>query len=59
MTMGNDAMNVMDAMPGGAMAQSVLPGVPGVLHFYHIGATGFFLDHQEHIQLSVEQKKKR
>jgi Spy/CpxP family protein refolding chaperone len=56
--MGNDAMNVMGAMPGGAMAQSAVPGVPGVSHLYHIGAVGFFLDHQEHIQLSAEQKKK-
>lgn len=58
MTMGSDAVNVMGAMPGGAMAQSAMPGVPGVSHLYHIGATGFFLDHQEHIQLSAEQQKK-
>ena len=58
MTMGNDAMNVMGAMPGGAMAQSAVPGVPGVSHLYHLGAAGFFLDHQEHIQLSAEQQKK-
>ena len=58
MTMDNDAMNVMGAMPGGAMAQSAMPGVPGVSHLCHIGAAGFFLDHQEHIQLSAEQKKK-
>ena len=58
MTMGNDAMNVMGALPAGAMAQSAMPGVPGVSHLYHIGAAGFFLDHQEHIQLSAEQKKK-
>ena len=58
MPMDNDTMNVMGAMPGGAMAQSALPGVPGVSHLYHIGAAGFFLDHQEHIQLSAEQKKK-
>jgi len=58
MTMGKDAMNVMGAMPGGAMAQSAMPGVPGVSHLYHIGAAGFFLDHQEHIQLSAEQQKK-
>ena len=57
MPMDSDTMNVMGAMPGGAMAQSALPGVPGVSHLYHIGAAGFFLDHQEHIQLSTEQKK--
>lgn len=58
MAMGNDSMNAMGAMPGGAMAQSAMPGVPGVSHLYHIGAAGFFLDHQEHIQLSAEQQKK-
>ena len=58
MAMGNDSMNVMGAMPGGAMAQSAMPGVPGVSHLYHIGAAGFFLDHQKHIQLSPEQQKK-
>ena len=58
MPMDNDAMNVMGAMPGGAMAQSAMPGVPGVSHLYHMGAAGFFLDHQEHIQLSAEQQKK-
>lgn len=56
--MGNDSMNVMGAIPGDAMAQSAMPGVPGVSHLYHIGAAGFFLDHQEHIQLSAEQQKK-
>ena len=58
MQMGKDELNVMGAMPGGALAQSALPGVPGVSHLYHIGAAGFFLDHLEHIQLSAEQQKK-
>lgn len=40
----------------GAMApQSALPGFPGASHLYHVGATGFFLDHPEHIVLSTEQ----
>ncbi|RUL83577.1 periplasmic heavy metal sensor [Tautonia sociabilis] len=34
---------------------SALPGFPGASHLYHIGATGFFLDHPEHITLSPQQ----
>ena len=40
---------------GATMPQSVLPGFPGASHLYHIGATGFFLDHPQHIALSTEQ----
>ena len=36
--------------------QSALPGFPGASHIYHIGATGFFLDHAEHIDLSADQQ---
>lgn len=35
---------------------SALPGFPGASHIYHIGATGFFLDHTEHITLTLEQR---
>ena len=35
---------------------SRLPGFPGVSHLYHIGSTGFFLDHPQHITLSTEQQ---
>jgi hypothetical protein len=35
---------------------SALPGFPGASHIYHIGATGFFLDHAEHITLTLEQQ---
>jgi hypothetical protein len=34
------------------------PGIPGESHLYHLGATGFFLDHTQHLTLSTEQKKK-
>ncbi len=45
------------ASPGMAgMPKSALPGFPGVSHLYHIGATGFFLDHAEHINLSTDQQ---
>ncbi|MBA4020674.1 MAG: hypothetical protein C0483_26235 [Pirellula sp.] len=32
------------------------PGIPGVSRIYHIGATGFFLDHAEHVTLSTKQQ---
>ncbi len=62
--MGMDAMGMagmmgMSPMGGGsptAMAQSALPGFPGASHLYHIGATGFFLDHPQHIVLTREQQ---
>ena len=49
----------MMGMGGGsmtAMPQSALPGFPGASHLYHLGATGFFLDHQTHIALTTEQQ---
>jgi Spy/CpxP family protein refolding chaperone len=52
-------MGGMSPAPGAAssgMPQSALPGFPGVSHLYHIGATGFFLDHSDHIRLSNEQQ---
>ena len=52
-------MGGMSPAPGAAMSgmpQSALPGFPGVSHLYHIGATGFFLDHSDHIRLSNEQQ---
>ncbi len=64
MAMGKDmkkmtGMMGMGAMPAaapGAMLQSALPGFPGASHLYHIGATGFFLDHTQHIALTTEQQ---
>src|SRR6266496_4347909 len=59
--MMNQMMPGMPNMPPGGMGpmgppQSALPGFPGASHIYHIGATGFFLDHAEHIGLSTEQQ---
>jgi len=51
------AMMGMSGMGGAsAMPQSALPGFPGASHLYHIGATGFFLDHPLHIALTTEQQ---
>jgi Spy/CpxP family protein refolding chaperone len=60
--MGTDKMEMaglMGTMSGGAadtMPQSALPGFPGASRLYHIGATGFFLDHPQHISLTTEQQ---
>jgi len=64
-----DMMNMMGMMkdmkmggmvPGSSgmatMPKSALPGFPGVSHLYHIGATGFFLDHADHINLTPDQQ---
>lgn len=45
--------------PGSGSAhgtQSELPGFPGASHIYHVGSTGFFLDHPTAIQLTAEQQ---
>ena len=64
MGMMNQMMG-MGAMPPGSQSmatsppklpQSALPGFPGVSHLYHIGSTGFFLDHAEHLNLSTDQQ---
>lgn len=56
--MDDNAMEMagMMGMGGGAMPQSALPGFPGASHLYHIGATGFFLDHPQHIALTIQQQ---
>ena len=51
----NPAMNGSN-MSGMSMPSS-LPGFPGASHLYHIGETGFFLEHEEHINLSEAQQK--
>lgn len=60
--MGMGMMGMNPAMASDSMAgmdmPSALPGFPGASHVYHIGQTGFFLDHPEHITLSDEQQKK-
>jgi len=55
---GMKGMGMMGQQPGmGTMSMpTALPGYPGASHIYHIGATGFFLDHPEHITLTTEQQ---
>ncbi|MGD9789190.1 MAG: Spy/CpxP family protein refolding chaperone [Phycisphaerales bacterium] len=54
MSMGMSRMG--GGMNAGSMS-SALPGFPGASHIYHLGATGFFLDHGSHITLTVDQQK--
>ena len=49
-------MGKMGQMPMPVMQVSAIPGFPGASHIYHVGATGFFLDHNEHITLTTEQQ---
>ncbi|WP_286766078.1 MULTISPECIES: periplasmic heavy metal sensor [Rhodopirellula] len=51
------SMNGMGSM-GSMSMPSALPGFAGASHLYHIGETGFFLDHPQHITLSHEQQLK-
>lgn len=55
---GMKKMGMMGKMKMGSMATtpSALPGFPGASHLYHIGATGFFLDHPDHITLTTDQQ---
>lgn len=53
---GMMGMGGMRGAAPGAMPQSALPGFPGASHLYHLGATGFFLDHTQHIALTTEQQ---
>jgi Spy/CpxP family protein refolding chaperone len=65
--MDMDMQEMMGMMGMGGMGQkgrgmgkiqmtAALPGFPGASHIYHIGATGFFLDHPDHIKLTIEQQ---
>lgn len=65
MSMEDDDMEMMGMMGMGNMGgkgmgkmkmAAALPGFPGASHIYHIGATGFFLDHPEHITLTTKQQ---
>ena len=52
---GMEMMGSMGSAAGMPMS-SVLAGFPGASHLYHVGATGFFLGHPEHITLTMEQQ---
>lgn len=54
--MGMSAMGGMKS-PAAMATPSALPGFPGQSHLYHIGASGFFLDHADHINLTTSQQQ--
>lgn len=47
--------STMKPAPNASRSMSSLPGVPGASHLYHIGATGFFLDHP-HVTFTPQQQ---
>ena len=53
--MGRSSMSGMSSMSSMNMP-SALPGFAGASHLYHIGETGFFLDHPQHIALNDDQQ---
>lgn len=54
--MGKKTMGDMGASADASVHEvSALPGFPGASHIYHIGATGFFVNHSEHLELTVSQ----
>ncbi len=58
---GNVGMNAPAPPPpmaGMSGPASAMPGQPGASHILHIGSTGFFLNHPQHITLTADQKSK-
>ena len=58
--MGGMSGGSSPAQPAGGMqgmsASSAMPAQPGASHLYHIGSTGFFLNHPQHITLNQDQR---
>lgn len=54
--MGNGAARPAGGMGAMNAPSSAMPGQPGASHLYHIGSSGFFLNHARHITLSADQK---
>lgn len=58
---GNAGMNAPATTPpmaGMSGSSSAMPGQPGASHLLHIGSTGFFLNHTQHITLTADQRSK-
>ena len=53
--MSNNAAPPPGGMPGMNAPMSAMPAQPGASHLYHIGSTGFFLNHVQHITLTQDQ----
>ena len=51
-------MSGASGMAGMNSPSSAMPGQPGASHLLHVGSTGFFLNHSQHITLTPDQKSK-
>ncbi len=54
--MNSKGMTGSEGCCGAMGGKSDLPGFPGASHIYHVGATGFFLDYAEAIELTANQQ---
>ena len=57
-SVGMSAAAPAPGMAGMSGPSSAMPGQPGASHLLHIGSTGFFLNHAQHITLTADQKSK-
>ena len=55
---GMSAMAPRQGMAGMNGPSSAMPGQPGASHLLHMGSTGFFLNHSQHITLTADQKSR-
>ena len=55
---GMAGMSGASGMAGMNSPSSAMPGQPGASHLLHVGSTGFFLNHSQHITLTPDQKSK-
>ena len=55
---GMAGMSGPSGMAGMSGPSSAMPGQPGASHLLHMGSTGFFLNHSQHITLTADQKSK-
>jgi Spy/CpxP family protein refolding chaperone len=55
---GMPGMSGASGMAGMNGPSSATPGQPGSSHMLHMGSTGFFLNHSQHITLTADQKSR-
>ena len=55
---GMGAMASRPGMAGMSGPSSAMPGQPGASHLLHMGSTGFFLNHSQHITLTADQRSR-
>lgn len=55
---GMAGMSGQSGVAGMSGPSSAMPGQPGASHLLHMGSTGFFLNHSQHITLTADQKSR-